>query len=247
MRNGFRIYDTHTHVGHARHSGRTCSADQLLAAMDRCGVDRAVVFPFPIVDDHRAAHDEVGRAVRQHPDRFTGAACMYPYVSEREFRDEVRRSVEEFGFRGLKFQPQYQPLNPLSPRSDFLFETAVENDLTLICHTGTGVPFALPSLYIMPARKFPDLRIVLGHAGGGVYVAEAIVAAAVCPNIYIDLSSLMPHHILEVLQYVPASRLMAGSDLLESMETEISKLLSLEASEATRRQILWETAERLFH
>jgi hypothetical protein len=172
---------------------------------------------------------------------------MYPYVSEREFRDEVRRSVEEFGFRGLKFQPQYQPLNPLSPRSDFLFETAVENDLTLICHTGTGVPFALPSLYIMPARKFPDLRIVLGHAGGGVYVAEAIVAAAVCPNIYIDLSSLMPHHILEVLQYVPASRLMAGSDLLESMETEISKLLSLEASEATRRQILWETAERLFH
>ena len=55
----------------------------------------------------------------------------------------------------------------------------------------------------MPARKFPDLPIVLGHAGGGLYVLEAIVAASVCPNIFVELSSLMPHHVQEVLAHVP--------------------------------------------
>lgn len=246
MKDGFSIYDTHTHVGTGRHSGRRCSADQLLAAMDAFGVDRSMVIPFPVVEDHRAAHNEIAAAVRAHPDRFAGAACIYPFVPEQEFRDEVRRCAEELGFRALKLQPQYQALNPISSHSDFFFETALEHHLPVICHTGAGAPFALPSLFIMPARKFPELPIILGHAGGGIYAAEAIVAATVCPNIYVELSSLMPHHVREVLVHVPPSRLMAGSDLPDSIATEMSKVLNLEIAAEARRDILWNTARRLF-
>jgi predicted TIM-barrel fold metal-dependent hydrolase len=246
MRLGHSIYDTHTHIGVARHNGRRVSADQLLVAMDRFGVDRSVAIPFPVVSDYRAAHDEIGKAVRDNPDRLVGAVCLYPFIPEMEFRAEVKRCAEEMGFRALKLQPQYQALNPISERSDFLFEAALENRLPVICHTGTGSPFALPSLFIMPARKFPDLPIVLAHAGGSVYVSEAIVAAAVCPNIYIELSSLMPHHILEVLAHVPSSRLMIGSDVIESLETEISKIVSLEISLGVKNDILWNTARGLF-
>jgi predicted TIM-barrel fold metal-dependent hydrolase len=246
VRNGFSIYDTHTHIGVARHSGRRFTAEQMLAAMERTGVDRAVLIPFPVVDDHRAAHDEIGSALRQYPDRFTGAACIYPFLPLGEFRDETRRCAEELGFRALKLQPQYQPLNPISPRSDFFFETALQYRLAVICHTGSGVPFALPSLFIMPARKFPNLNIILGHAGGSVYAAESSVAASVCDNIFIELSSLMPHHISEILAHVPARRLMIGSDLPESMETEISKITGLEVDAETKQDILWRTARRVF-
>ncbi|MCB1019568.1 MAG: amidohydrolase family protein, partial [Acidobacteria bacterium] len=138
MIGGFQAYDTHTHIGVARHSGSVVTADDMLRSMDRHGVDRAVLIPFPVVEDCRAAHDEIGRAVRQHPDRFTGAACQYPFVPEQEFRDEIRRCVEVLGLRAMKFQPQFQPLNPISPRARFLFETAAEHKLPLICHTGTG-------------------------------------------------------------------------------------------------------------
>ncbi len=116
----------------------------------------------------------------------------------------------------------------------------------MIVHTGAGAPFALPSLFIMPARKFPDLPIILGHAGGGIYAAEAIVAATVCPNIYIELSSLMPHHIREILAHLPASRLMAGSDLPDSIGPEMSKILTLDIPTGARRDILWNTPRRLF-
>jgi uncharacterized protein len=158
----------------------------------------------------------------------------------------VKRCAEELGFRALKLQPQYQPLNPLSPRSDPFWEAALRHDLPVVCHTGAGAPFALPSLFIVPARKFPDLTLVLAHSGGGIYAAEAIVAALVCPNVYLELSSLMPHHVGEVLQHVPPSRLLIGSDLPESLETELGKILSLDLPREGKQDILWNTARRLF-
>jgi predicted TIM-barrel fold metal-dependent hydrolase len=246
MRKAFQIYDTHTHLGTARHSGRHCSAEEMLAWMDEKGIDRSMLIPFPVVDDYRATHDEIAAAVRAHPDRFAGAVCLNPFVSPESFRDEVRRCAEELGFRAIKLQPQYQALNPLSDRSDFFYETAVKHKLPIIVHTGSGVPFALPSLYIMPAKKFPKLPIILAHAGGSIFMAECIVAACVCQNIYIELSSLMPHHIYDVLAQVPSQRLMIGSDLPESVDAEIGKILDMDINDDAKQDLLWNTATCLF-
>jgi uncharacterized protein len=241
-----RIWDTHTHLGEAQHSGRVQTAEDLLRVMDRVGIERSVVIPFPMVEDYRAQHDKIAAAVRTHPGRFDGTVCLNPFVPRQEFADEVRRCVEELGFRALKLQPQYQPLNPLTARSDFFFEAAVEYNLPVIVHTGAGAPFALPSLYIAVARRFPDLRLILAHAGGGIYVGECIVAADVCPNIYVELSSLMPHHVGEVVRHVPSSRLLIGSDLPESAAAEIGKIVDLDVPPGVKEDILWNTAERLF-
>jgi uncharacterized protein len=247
MRDGLRIFDTHTHVGRGLHHGRRYSADQLLAAMDEFGVDRSLVIPFPVVEDTRAAHDEIGRAVKTHPARLVGAACVYPYVGRDKYRDEVKRCVEELGFRALKLQPQFQPLDPLLEVGDFVYETAVEFDLPLIIHTGSGVPYALPSLYVIPARRFPEAKIVLAHCGGGgLFFAEAVVAALSCANIWLELSTLLPHQILQVLKHVPASRLMVGSDLPENLAMELGKILTLEVAGEIKQDILWHAPRRLF-
>jgi predicted TIM-barrel fold metal-dependent hydrolase len=222
------------------------TAEQMLRSMDKEGVDRSLLIPFPVVDDFRAQHDEIGAAMRQWPDRFAGAACLYPFVDESQFRDEVTRCAETYGFRALKLQPMYQALNPVSRRSDFFFEAAQANGMAVVAHTGSGVPFSLPSLYIAAARRFPDLPIVLGHAGGPLLMLECAVAAEVCQNIFIEVSSLMPHHLAELLQYVPASRVMAGSDLPESVEAEIGKMFSVRMSDEDRRAMLWETGAALF-
>ena len=93
----------------------------------------------------------------------------------------------------------------------------------------------------------PELKIVLAHCGGGgLLLQDGIVAALFCPNIYLELSSLMPIHVLQVLSQVPPSRLMIGSDLPENAEVEIGKILNLEAPEGARRAILWDTACAVF-
>jgi uncharacterized protein len=247
MKDGYTLFDTHIHIGTARHSGRRHHAADIIRAMDDFGVDRSVAIPFPVVEDYRREHDEIGAAMRDYPGRFVGAACLNPFIPEKEFRDEVRRCREVHGFRALKFQPQYQALNPLLESSAFLFETAVENRMTLIVHTGSGIPFALPSMYLLAARDYPDLTIVLAHCGGGgIFLGEAIVAASLFPNIYLELSSLMPHQIHEVLHRVPSERLMAGSDLPENLDIELSKILRLSISDDDKRNILSRTACRVF-
>jgi predicted TIM-barrel fold metal-dependent hydrolase len=214
--------------------------------MDEYGVDRALAIPFPVMEDFRREHDLIGRAVLDHPDRFTGAACLNPYLPLDEFKEEVRRCREKYGFRALKLQPQYHGMNPLAPASDFFFETALEHRMAVVVHTGAGLPFSLPSLCMMPARKFPDLTIVVAHCGGGIFVHEAILAATFCPNIVLELSSLMPHQVLEVLAHVPADRLMLGSDLPENISTEIGKILTLAISDEQKRSILCATGSRVF-
>lgn len=216
----------------------------MLRQMDAHGIERSLLIPYPVVDDVSASHNAIFAAVKAHRDRFTGCACVPPFAPD--FADEVRRCAEELGFCALKLQPQYHGLNPVSPRSNFFFETALRFRLPVVVHTGAGAPFALPSLYIAPARRYPELPIVLGHAGGGLYVLEAIVAAITCSNIYIELSSLMPHHVHEVLGHVASSRLMIGSDLPESVSTEIGKIIGLGVEEDVKRDILWRTAEKLF-
>lgn len=246
MKSGFRIFDTHTHLGVARHSPRSCTPDELLRNMDRHGIDRSLAIPFPVVDDYRAQHDLIGQAVREHADRLLGAACLFPLIDQAVFRDEVQRCREYYGFTALKLQPQYHGLNPLSASSDFFFEAAMENHMAVVCHTGSGLPLSSPALLMMPARKFPALKIVVAHAGGGIFVHEAILAALICPNILLELSSLMPHHVLEVLSYVSSDRLMIGSDLPESVETEIGKILMLDIPDDDKRHILDATGCQVF-
>ena len=62
-----------------------------------------------------------------------------------------------------------------------------------------------------------------------------IVPALVCPNLLLD-----------VLNRVPMSRVMAGSDLMESAEVELGKVIGLPVDEATRRAILWDTPRCVF-
>ena len=247
MKGGYTIFDAHTHLGEARHSGRSYTAEALLREMDNSGIERSLVIPFPVVEDHRRQHDIIGRAVKDYPDRLVGAACLSPFLPLADFQREVLRCREMFGFRALKLQPQYHGLNPVSSTSDFFFETAIENNLVVVCHTGSGLPFSAPSLYMLAARKFPEAKIVLGHSGGGILVQEAIVAALFCSNIFLELSTLMPHQVLEVLNHVPSDRMMIGSDLPENVNTEIGKILGLQIEDRDKRNILSGTAMSIFN
>lgn len=247
MRGGFLLFDTHTHIGEALHSGRSCTADEMLRSMDLHGVDRSLLIPFPVVEDYRSTHNLLAAAVRRHPARFAAAACLNPFVGESAYRQEVRRCREEFGFVALKVQPQYAGVNPLWARHRYVFEAAAENKLALIWHTGSGIPYSLPSLLMPAARDFPDLSIVVAHCGGGgLLMGEAIVAAQFCPNIFLELSTLMPNHVLEVLSDVPPERLLAGSDLIENTAVEFDKIIGLEIPDAAKQAILSGTALRLF-
>ena len=90
----------------------------------------------------------------------------------------------------------------------WFFATGHELEIPVMVHTGPGVPFALPSLCIPAARKYPSLKIILTHAGFAVFPAEAQVAASVAGNLYLETSWCIGEEIGRMISTIGAERVM---------------------------------------
>ena len=229
------IIDGHAHLGSCRAFDTTVTAEELLRTMDQNGVDSSIVLPLPVPPDYRTAHDDIAALAGRHPGRIYGVASLNPHVDDDEYFAEVRRCVRDLGFVGLKLHPLGHACAPTARDATKVFETARALRIPLIVHTGIGAPWALPSLVIPRAQKYPDVKIVLAHAGGYVYTAEAYVAATICPNIYLETSWCGPHRIREMAEALGPERVMFGADLPANVPTELTKYrtggLSPEAQE----------------
>jgi predicted TIM-barrel fold metal-dependent hydrolase len=137
-------------------------------------------------------------------------------------------------------------MSPLYARARIVFEMADRLGIPVIIHTGRGIPFALPSLAIPRAIEFPNLSIVLAHAGYQMYADEALVAAQVCKNIYLETSWCSPEQIHKFVRDLGAERVMMGSDGLVNLPVELAKYAAIELNEREKVHCLAGTACKLF-
>ena len=114
-------------------------------------------------------------------------------------------------------------------------------------HTGPGIPFALPSLCIPAARKYPNLKIILAHAGWGIVSAEAQVAASVCGNLYLETSWCLGENIRWMISTIGADRVMFGADLPSNVPVEIAKYKALDLEPDVYDQVMGGTAMEVFN
>jgi uncharacterized protein len=168
-----------------------------VAAMDAAGVD------FGLLSAWSAPHqpplisnEEVADWVAAHPARFAGLACV-DLNKPMEAVRELRRCVEELGFKGLRVIPWLWEAPPTDRRYYPLFATCVELGVpffTQVGHTGPMRPSETgrPIPYIdQVALDFPELVIVGGHIGYP-WTEEMIAVARKHENVYIDTSAYVP-------------------------------------------------------
>jgi predicted TIM-barrel fold metal-dependent hydrolase len=168
-----------------------------VAAMDAAGVD------FGLLSAWSAPHqpplisnEEVADWVAAHPGRFAGLACV-DLNQPMEAVRELRRCVEELGFKGLRVIPWLWEAPPTDRRYYPLFAACVELGVpffTQVGHTGpmrpseTGRP--IPHIDQV-ALDFPELVIVGGHIGYP-WTEEMIAVTRKHENVYIDTSAYVP-------------------------------------------------------
>ena len=124
--------------------------------------------------------------------------------------------------------------------------TAHALGIPAMVHTGPGVPFALPSLCIPAARKYPGLNIILAHAGFAVFSAEAQVAASVCGNLYLETSWCIGEDIRWMINTIGPNRVMMGADLPSNVPVEVAKYKALDLSPEVFDQVMGTTAIDVF-
>jgi predicted TIM-barrel fold metal-dependent hydrolase len=214
--------------------------------MDRNGIDASVVQPFPGAPDPRAVHDDIAGLVREHPGRFYGMASLSPHQPAEAYRGELRRCVQELGFVGVKAHALGHAIHPRSRDARLIFETAADLGIPVMVHTGHGVPFAEPTMWIPLARDFPDTTVVLAHAGAPGYTGVAVIAAEVCSNMVLESSWVSPHDLGRAIKTLGAERVLFGSDLHFNPGHELAKYQSLGLSEADLEKCLGGNAARVF-
>ena len=238
--------------------------EELLRLMDRQGIERAALINYvapEVMGFDSSAGEWVTRYVRGHTDRLAAVGSVHPRHT-RDARGETRRLFEELGIRMLKIHPPHQLFAAnayLSGEEGLreIYAVAEELGRPVMIHTGTSIfpgarnRFADPMAVDDVAVDFPKLSIVLAHAGRPLYMETAVFLVRRHPNVHLDLSGIPPKKLLEYLPRLEelAPRCLWGTDYpspgVTSMRGNVEDFLALPLSEAAKRRILWDNAEKL--
>jgi hypothetical protein len=238
--------DAHSHLGTCRVFDSDQSRESLLEAMDRHSIRASIVQPFPGAPDPAGVHDDIARLSEEHPGRIYGLASLSPHQQPSAYKAEIRRCVEDLSFVGVKAHAIGHAINPRSRDARLVFETAAELNIPVMVHTGHGVPFAEPAMWIPLAQDFPETTVILAHAGAPGYTGVAVVAAQVSPNIMLETSWVSPHDLARAIRTLGPERVMFGSDLVHNPGHELAKYESAGLSEADLETCLGGNALRVF-
>jgi predicted TIM-barrel fold metal-dependent hydrolase len=238
---------------------------ELLRLMDREGVERAALINYVaprVMGFDASTNDWVSRYVRGHEDRLVAVGSVDPRLS-RDPGAEAKRLFEDLGIRMLKIHPPHQLLaaNAYLTGVDGLadvYAAAERAGRPVMIHTGTSIfpgarnRFADPMAADDVAVDFPNLSIILAHAGRPLYMDTAVFLARRHPRVHLDLSGIPPKKLLEYLPRLPdiADRCLWGTDFpspgVASMKRNVQDFLTLPLSDEARRRILWDNASALF-
>src|ERR1700694_5990825 len=139
------------------HTERTpYSYEQLLADMDRAGVDRAILVP-PSIDANR--NDYALEAVRKHPDRF---AVMGKVPLKPAGKDVLKGWRDQPGMLGVRLTFHRDADRPwlTDGTADWFWPEAERNNVPVMVHA----PERLSEIGEIAARH-PGLAIIVDHMG----------------------------------------------------------------------------------
>lgn len=227
----------------------THTAPNLVRDMEALGIVRSVVLPFDLPIGARNA-DALLDAARRYSE-------LVPFGSVHPLdRDVEQRLTAQLaaGAQGVKLHPNGQFIAPDHPRTVHLCGRCGVHGLPVLFHCGpVGIePKAARrrsqvARYERAIAEHPETTFVLGHSGA-LQHEIAIGFADRYPNTYFELSCLGLGAVREVLDAVPADRLLYGTDwpFYHQALTLARVLIATEDDAALRRAVLHDNAVRLF-
>ncbi len=170
--------------------------EDFIAMMDAAGIDIAVLQgeDQETTFNKRIPTEIVAELVEAYPERFLGFAGVDPHKGA-EAAAFLRRAVTEMGLVGAMISP-WEHLMFSDDESYYpIYETCVEFDIPIWIHTSFNFSRQIPMEYGHPlhldrvAVRYPDLKIIAGHAGWP-WVTEMVAVAWRHPHVYLDISGI---------------------------------------------------------
>lgn len=196
----------------------TQTIPNLLAEMDAMRVQQAMILPikmgFPFGDSQterwREAIDRAGAGRRL----FNGLS-VHPRA---DTRIEEMRAHAATGARLMKLHPTVQKFYPDDPDMMDLYREAEELGIVIFFHGGRAgiepesrLRYAMPRHYEAVLANFPNLQVVLGHAGARD--GEAMLKLAIkYDNAWLGIHGQSVTRLDEMIRRTGGKRLLFGTD-----------------------------------
>jgi predicted TIM-barrel fold metal-dependent hydrolase len=200
------------------------SADELLASMDEHGIGLSVVANIAWSDHElcRETNDYILESIARYPGRLVGF-CMVVLDSSETALKEIERCADN-GIKGVgEIRPGRGWLEKMEI-SGPLIEQVIQKDLVLLTHasepvghTYSGKGDITPEVLFPFIARFPDLKLVCAHWGGGLpfYALMPEVKKAL-NNVYFDSAAspflYLPEVYSQVSRLVGNEKILFGSD-----------------------------------
>jgi uncharacterized protein len=251
------VIDAHGHLGAwMQFYIPRIDAASIVKVMDRCGINAiAISGMLSIGPDYKAGNQAVAEAAEAFPGRFIGYVTINPNYPPDEVEKELEFWLTDHPWmRGIKLHPSYHEYPITGPAYRIAFEAASRHKVPVLSHTwGQGEERALcgPAMFASLAEAYPDVNIILGHAGGLLPGYRAAVEVAQDhPNIYMDTcGSFQAMGMVEFLvDRVGSDRVLFGSDCCFLAQTaELGRVAYAKISSEDKRNILGLNAAKLFN
>lgn len=205
---GSAVVDAHTHLG-SDEDGRSQDLPRLLGLLDEAGRGaRACVFPLHD-PDRRPAYRRPNDRVLEWAGQSDGR--LVPYCRLDPGDDPVGEAERclALGARGIKLHPRAQAFGFKDPAAEAIFTVARDARVPILIHAGRGMPPMDPLAEL--ALRFPDVTLVLAHAGTagqGMFASKL----AEHPAVLYDTAAFSAVDVVELFARVPAERIVFASD-----------------------------------
>lgn len=181
-------------------NSRMVTYERVLEEMEAAGVERSVIFGFAFQDQAlcRETNEYVLEALKRHPDRFIGFACVSP--EKPGAVEELERCLDA-GMKGCgELFPDGQrfDLREAGSGLDRIAAVAEERQVPFNLHANepVGHKYAgkgdnTPGPCFEFAARHPDLDIIYAHMGGGLFFYEMMPSAQeVLRRVYYDTAAV---------------------------------------------------------
>ena len=247
------VIDCHAHLHHHTRADHAEMDRRLIEAADKLGIGQLCC---SILTPRRPAtaegFGECNRWLAEAIERFPGHILGYCYVNPghtREAVDEVRRYVEDHQFIGVKLYNEHLCTEPVVAP---VVEAAIELRVPILHHAGHGHhPFpGQPNIsdggdLAELGRRYPEVRLICAHVGGGGDWEWTIKALRHAKNVYLDTSgSVTDEGMIEMAaEVLGVDRLLFGCDM--SMTAGMGKIRAANLAAADKTRILGGNMERI--
>ncbi|MFQ5933852.1 MAG: amidohydrolase family protein [Dehalococcoidia bacterium] len=208
--------------------------EDALDAIDKAGFSKAVVVNlFSGSPGERSPDmaDQLKEYNRWGCDLARPHSQLVPYISTdpsilpgEEGAAHVREMAENHGARGVKLHPLLQQFEMGDERMWPVYETCVDLGIPIVSHSGPardGRPYGTPKAFAAVLQRFPDLKLVLAHMGGGAW-RETLEIAGSYPHAYFDCCEIMEwtgssngptyEQLAQLIKEIGPERVLMGSD-----------------------------------